>query len=204
MRGIFSGLTSAQRGLLLAAVLFSGVLCAVNAGGADDSQKACVNDDCFSRFSQVGTANLPMRGLYRFEYFFFPIYSIALYAPESVSTTEGILADIPKMLVIRYHHRFNRDQIIRGGNEMMKKNPEVNFGSISSAVAQMDRLYMEAVHEEDEYEVSYVPGQGTSLYFNGELRGTVPGAEFAKAYFGIWLSRTPIDEEMRDALLGRT
>ncbi|NDF13593.1 MAG: hypothetical protein EB060_12375 [Proteobacteria bacterium] len=171
---------------------------------ADESHKqVCVGKDCFSSAAMVGKERLPLLGATQFRYLFFHVYSIALYGPKGVNTSAGILSDIPKKLVLRYHHRFTRDQIVKGGDEMMRRNPEVNFASIADAVSQMATLYMESVHEEDEYAVVYQPGQGISLYFNGEFRGSVPGAEFARAYFGIWLSNASIDDEMRDALLGR-
>jgi hypothetical protein len=185
-------------GVLAALVMFA----AVFPCEAEQREKVCVYGDCFNPSAVVGGVSLPIIGATRFRYLFLNIYSIALYGPAGTNTIDEILADVPKRLVLRYHRRFTRNQIVKGGLEMMKKNPEVNLSAIADAVSQMDALYMEAVHEEDEYEVSYVPGQGTSLYFNEELRGTVSGADFARAYFGIWLSKTPIDEEMRDALLG--
>jgi len=37
---------------------------------------------------------------------------------------------------------------------------------------------------------------------NNESQGTIPGQDFAFAYFGIWLGEKPINKKFRDRLLG--
>ena len=44
-------------------------------------------------------------------------------------------------------------------------------------------------------------GRGTQLEHNGEAVGTIPGADFATAYFAIWLGTDPIDAPLRVQLL---
>ena len=56
----------------------------------------------------------------------------------------------------------------------------------------------------DRYSLTYLPGRGTELALNGTPLLTIEGADFAAAYFGIWLGREPIDEKLkRDLLKGR-
>jgi hypothetical protein len=47
-----------------------------------------------------------------------------------------------------------------------------------------------------------VPGAGTELALNGNRLGVVEGADFAAAYFRIWLGDSPVDTRLRDQLLG--
>ena len=54
----------------------------------------------------------------------------------------------------------------------------------------------------DRYALTYLPGTGTSLSKNGRVIATTPGADFAAAYFSIWLGERPIDDSLRDRLLG--
>ena len=46
------------------------------------------------------------------------------------------------------------------------------------------------------------PGQGAAFWFNGQLRGDIRDAEFARLFFGIWLSPRSSELAMRQALLG--
>ena len=42
----------------------------------------------------------------------------------------------------------------------------------------------------------------TFLYYKGNLRAQIDGADFASAYFGIWLSEYSISQKLRKDLLG--
>jgi hypothetical protein len=53
----------------------------------------------------------------------------------------------------------------------------------------------------DRYALVYAPGSGTTLLWNGEERVTISGADFAAAYFAIWLGHDPVDESLRRRLL---
>jgi hypothetical protein len=48
----------------------------------------------------------------------------------------------------------------------------------------------------------YLPDEGTTLSRNGESLGSIPGDDFARAVFSIWLGANPIDKNFRDLLLG--
>ena len=44
----------------------------------------------------------------------------------------------------------------------------------------------------------YVPGRGTSVYFESELLGVIKGHDFKRALFGIWLNNNCADKKLRD------
>jgi hypothetical protein len=46
------------------------------------------------------------------------------------------------------------------------------------------------------------PGLSARFYFNGSLRGEVADADFARVFFGIWLSPRTSEPALRLALLG--
>ena len=47
----------------------------------------------------------------------------------------------------------------------------------------------------DRYEISYLPEVGVTIKLNGKVQHRYPGAEFAKAYMGIWLSSYAINSD---------
>ena len=53
----------------------------------------------------------------------------------------------------------------------------------------------------DRYALTYRPGAGTELALNGEPLVSVEGADFAAAYFAIWLGPAPADERLKRDLL---
>lgn len=58
------------------------------------------------------------------------------------------------------------------------------------------------VREGDEIILDYTPGQGTRVSIAGKDLGTIDGADFNRALLSIWLGANPVDEDLREALLG--
>ena len=81
----------------------------------------------------------------------------------------------------------------------------INFSAatLSSLRPHIDRLHTlyQDVKPGDRYSLTYVPGVGTELALNGESKGTIEGADFASAYFAIWLGPKPINPSLRSQLL---
>lgn len=168
---------------------------------ADDASVDCSSRACFTRDVRIGQSKVPLLGSKLFRYYFWTAYSIALYAPSEARNIDKILSDIPKKLVLEYRRDFEASDIIEAANQLLQKNPDVNLGSIKSQLDQINKLYL-SVKEGDRYALEYEPGKGTTLILNERVLGTVEGSDFARDYFGIWLGRYPIDDSMRDNLLG--
>jgi hypothetical protein len=49
----------------------------------------------------------------------------------------------------------------------------------------------------------YIPKQGTSFFFEGKKISQIQGADFAKAFFGIWLDSKTSAPKLRTELLGQ-
>jgi hypothetical protein len=114
-----------------------------------------------------------------------------------------VFADIPVRLQLTYHRGFTAAEIIKGGDTLLARNVKADsLAALRERLALINRAYRD-VREGDSYTLTYVPGKGTTLRLNGSPLVTIPGHDFAAAYFRIWLGDDPISESMRDALLGR-
>jgi len=60
----------------------------------------------------------------------------------------------------------------------------------------------EPVEPGDRYALADRPDIGTELSKNGRPLAVIPGADFAAAYFSMWLGERPIDLSLRESLLG--
>jgi hypothetical protein len=111
-------------------------------------------------------------------------------------------ADVPRRLEIAYFVGIAGPDFGKAADELLREAfaPEV----VSSLRERLDRLHAAYadVRPGDRYALTYVPGRGTELALNGRPLATVEGADFARAYFAIWLGERPIDRALRDALLG--
>jgi hypothetical protein len=47
----------------------------------------------------------------------------------------------------------------------------------------------------------YVPGEGTHVNFQEQYLGTIPGHDFKRALFGIWLNNNCANDELRDKMI---
>lgn len=114
-----------------------------------------------------------------------------------------VFADIPVRLQLTYHRGFTAAEIIQGGDSLLARNVKGDtLDALRDRLELINRSYRD-VRAGDSYALTYVPGKGTTLRLNGAPLVTIPGADFAAAYFRIWLGEDPISEPMRDRLLGR-
>lgn len=143
-------------------------------------------------------ANLPLSGSY--VYRFLGVYSIfkaELFTPVDYYAPE-IAADKPLDLQFTYFRHFTSEQLISSAERVLKSDP-VSLKRFSKEIDQLNSVYRD-VNDGDIYRLSYRPEIGTSLYLNGELLTTVPGTEFHKFYFSIWLGDHSKNERIRKAL----
>lgn len=129
------------------------------------------------------------------------VYDIAFHVGVGRKATEA-LADIPMRLELRYHRGFTAAEIVKGGDGLLRRNVEpAALARLAGRLEQLNIAYVN-VKPGDVYALTYVPGRGTSLRYNGKVLASIPGHDFAAAYFSIWLGDEPICQDLRDKLLG--
>ncbi|MFM7100857.1 MAG: chalcone isomerase family protein [Verrucomicrobiota bacterium] len=109
----------------------------------------------------------------------------------------------PLRLEIRYRRGFTAEEIVRGGDALLRRNVSAEtFQSLRPRLDRLNRAYRD-IRPGDRYTLTYLPGRGTTLRLNDTELVTIEGADFAEAYFRIWLGDDPISPALRDQLLGR-
>lgn len=132
--------------------------------------------------------------------FLFDVYAGAFYLPEGVAGSEWT-KNLPKRLELSYFRNFSAKDFSSSSDRLLRENlPAEEYQSLSERLQQFYRLFRD-INPGDRYSLTYRPATGTELRLNDQLLGAVPGADFAVAYFGIWLGPQPIDKMFRDRLL---
>lgn len=127
------------------------------------------------------------------------VYVAALYLREGVKP-EGGLSDVPKRLELQYFRAIAGPDFGKAAEEVMARNlPASTLASLRPRIDRLHALY-EDVKPGDRYSLTYIPGMGTELALNGKPKGTIEGADFAAAYFSIWLGREPISESLKSQI----
>ncbi|HWP66259.1 MAG TPA: chalcone isomerase family protein [Candidatus Limnocylindria bacterium] len=151
------------------------------------------------RFRDV-TLQLRCVGLLRYKQFI-KAYVAALYLGDGAAT-DDVLADVPKRLELNYFWNIAGVDFGKAGDEILERN--VDAGSLARLRPRLERInaWYRDVKPGDRYSLTYLPGVGTQLALNGSEIGVIDGADFANAYFQIWLGENPIDARLREQLLG--
>jgi hypothetical protein len=155
----------------------------------------------FQRALEVPGARLVLEGagLFRWKYFV-KVYAAAHYVGEDARGRTAD-ADVPRRLEIAYFVGISGEDFGRAADELLSEAlPPDRLAPLRSRLDELHRAYVN-VKAGDRYALTYVPGRGTELTLNGAPLALIPGADFARAYFGIWIGQRPIDGGLRDALL---
>lgn len=177
--------------LIVSAMLLSG----------NSSQARTFEKTEFSDRITVGDQKLPLHGVALMRWLkTLRVYVAALYLPEGAKPDQ-VLQDIPKRLEISYLMSFKSTDFGKGAEPVLVRNnsPEA-MARLRTRIDRLNAAYKE-VKPGDRYALTYLPGRGTELALNGTPVITIEGADFAAAYFGVWLGREPLDDNLKADLL---
>ncbi len=157
----------------------------------------------FAAAASLAERRLPLAGtgIARYGYFI-KVYAAALYAPEGLEPPALLSGDHPLRLEIHYLRELEAKVLAEAAEKVLKRQlPPARYQELQARIDRFHGFYQD-VAEGDRYAMQYAPGAGTTLLRNGRPVGSVEGADFAAAYFGIWLGGNPLSEDLRTALLG--
>lgn len=78
-----------------------------------------------------------------------------------------------------------------------------SFGTLKPKMELLKSYLAEDIKRGDVFELTYNPTDSSIWVIkNGELKGKVPGLDFKKVFFGIWLGDNPVDEDLKNSLIG--
>ncbi len=137
------------------------------------------------------------------EKYFMDMYVAALYLKKKSTEASKIINADEEMGI---HIKLVSSMVTR---EKFKTSVTEGFKNASSGKATADeqKKFMNCLTEEfkegDKIYLDYVPDKGVKVYKNGDLKGTIPGLEFKKALFAIWLGTSPAQESLKNEMLGK-
>ncbi len=172
----------------------------VRSSAPEAAKPNCVEGDCFESAVRIGDNQVPLRGQAIFRVLNNNIYTSAFYVPFEAKTTMDVLGEVPKRLVIHCLRDFKKEDILKALEKTLRSNPTLDVENLAPGIDTLSE-HMDMVRQGDEYALTYLPGLGTQFEFNGQIRVIIPGSDFAKALFGIWVSPYSMNQKMRLQLL---
>ena len=128
------------------------------------------------------------------------VHASALWLPAGQTDP---LADVAKVFELHYFHDIAAADFRTATEESLVRS--VGAATVTALRTRIDRfnaLYQD-MKDGQRYRLTYRPGIGTELAKDGVPLGTIEGADFAAAVFGIWLGPKAIDSGFRDRVLGK-
>lgn len=152
-----------------------------------------VSDQVFER---VSTATLT-RG------WVFKVFNAALYLGNEYTLEDYGKANIPIHLVIEYERKLSRKLLIETADRILiDLHGEARYAEFSENIACLNYHY-QTVQRGDRYALTYLPGLGLELSFNGEPKVGIENDDFARYYLSVWLGNHPDTRSLAEQLLGQ-
>jgi len=149
----------------------------------------------------LGGQTLQLNGMGLREYFFIDIYVGGMYLPaRTTSDVQAIQADVPKRMVMHFIFKeVTAEQMVDTFRQGLAANPEAQ-----AMGERAERLYavMEGCRAGDEVVLDYVPGQGLTITLKGQVKDTIPGADFMRAVWTLFIGPVPPSKKLKAGLLG--
>jgi hypothetical protein len=130
------------------------------------------------------------------------VYVAGLYLPSRTSSPSEIIeAQVPKRLDLVFVRDVGRGDIVQAFDEGFAKT-----GRVTAAMhgrIQLLEQWVPAMKRGERLSFRYQPGRGLEVVAPGGPRGIVPGDDFSRAFFAIFVGPHPPNEELKQGLLGQ-
>ena len=149
-------------------------------------------------------SNLILNGQGTRVVFFMKVYEGSLYLENKNSDADEIINSNTSMAlrIDVTSEMVTADAMKKALSEGLEKSTNNNTSHILDEIEQLSSSFNSAVASGDFYEFIFVPEIGTHVLKNNELVELIPGFDFKKAFFGIFLSNNPIQKNLKKAMLG--
>ena len=137
--------------------------------------------------------------------FFKNIYRSGLYllAPND-NPAEILNQDTAMAVRLEVSTAMLTSEKIKGAfGSALDKSTNGNTKSIDSQISKFMAVFNQTVAPGDVFDFIYLPSTGVNVLKNLMLIDVVPGLEFKKAFFGVFLSDNPVQRSLKEAMLGR-
>ena len=131
------------------------------------------------------------------------VYVAGLYVEAKSSDPAVILkADQTKQLVMKFVRSVGSEKLAEAWTEGFDKNAGDKRAALASGLAKLNAA-MTDVKKADLITLTYLPDTGVTVSVKGKDAAVIPGDDFQRVLFSIWLGANPPNVGLREGLLGR-
>jgi hypothetical protein len=178
---------------MLAALLLAAGVQAAEVGGVKLDDKVA-----------VGGQDLVLNGAGIRTRAIFKVYVASLYVPAKATTLAAVVEKGPRRIQMNLLRDLTPDQLVDALVDGLKENNSpADLAAVKAQTDQMVSIMKSfgAVKEKDVVALDFVDG-GTKISLNGTAKGTIPGEAFNRALTKVWLGDSPVQPDLKKAMLG--
>lgn len=140
--------------------------------------------------------------------FMLKVYTIGLYLPKrSESAVSAITGAGAKRIQITTLRDLSAEDFANALIDGVRKNHgEADLANLQGRLDEFRTtlLGIRAAPNGTQVRIDWLPASGTRLSIGNETRGKdIPGEDFFRALLRIWIGDKPVDEDLKNALLGK-
>jgi chalcone isomerase-like protein len=137
------------------------------------------------------------------EWMLFSIYAAGAWLEKPTQNAEAALAsDQIKRIEATYFVNAPGKDLMNGLRKELEKQPEAVRQAQHANHERFLGFFADGIRTGGSMRITYVPGQGTEVALNGDVKGVIEGRDFMESVFAIWLGPQPTTEQIKRALLG--
>jgi hypothetical protein len=92
---------------------------------------------------------------------------------------------------------------VEGWKADFAKNTPTPDTALQEDIQQFLTCFTEPVKKGEEVQITYVPGAGTEVMINQQVKASIPGTHFMKALWSIKFGTHPASEGLLKGMLGQ-
>lgn len=134
-------------------------------------------------------------------------YAAGLYLVQKAATAQRVLAAPgPKRVQMKMLVEVDSKEFVKAFDKGMRRNlPPAAHAAMADRISlfggHIQRIGM--LRKGDVIDLDFIPGKGTLLRLNGQVRGeAVPGEDFYAGLLSIFVGDDPVDARLKSGLLG--
>ncbi|MEW6270396.1 MAG: chalcone isomerase family protein [Thermodesulfobacteriota bacterium] len=169
--------------------------------GARPACAATLQGVTFPDTAAVGGKTVKLNGMgVRVAYVFVKVYVAGLYLEQPTRDAKvAIDSDQAKRMLLQFLREVSHEEMVDAMNDGFA---HTGTPALQPRIAQFSGFFTEPLTAGSQASFDYVPGEGTTVTIGGATKGTIPGVDFMKALWGIWLGDEPADSGLKEGLLG--
>lgn len=153
--------------------------------------------------AQVANTSLVLNGLGLRTKLFFKIYVGGLYLSQKSSDAQAIIdSKGPDRVLMHMIYEVSKSQFADAWHDDFKANNPDDYDALHDRIEQFIAYFGDS-KKDDVITMDWVPGQGTQITWNGQVRGNIPGEDFHQAFLRVFFGPSPPTKSLKNGMLGK-